>query len=489
VALLAGGGATASVMVWRASRLASALGDWGQASVLTLALGVFGSLGSLVSAVRGTFIYTHDANGAPLTVMPGASLSINRWGDRLLILILILLAVRQLVRTRERTPIAGPAVVALLLYSVAAVSTFGAGDKLTGSGQISLFLALVCALFIERGRAACLGVGFFGVLTACSSGLLSLIHYNEIALPCQAGYKCGPLGVVFTGVLGNENGLGLVLALSVPFVWLGFRAPYRAWLTGYVVIMTIVTGSRTATIGAIGAAVLLALAQPGLSKRTAHLGRLLAILSVTGAAAVGYILPRLTLPPTAYTGRANLWQLAREHIAQQSAIGSGVAGWAKLGLLQGTYGSAASYSPHNQYLDVAYAAGSVGLLVFLVLIFKLLREARGATVTFLAVLLPVAITGITERPWSVGSTDFLTFAYLGAILAAGGSRQRMSCAVQASVHARAALPTGQPATSNRQRRRHSGASCDDVDAARAVVLSEAELQRVRGGGGEPVLRT
>lgn len=89
---------------------------------------------------------------------------------------------------------------------------------------------------------------------------------------------------------------------------------------------------------------------------------------------------------------------------------------ADLGDLAGALGNAAAHSPHNQSLDIHFTAGPVRILLFLVLQLSLITRTRGNLSVLCLVLIPVWANGITERPWAVGSSDFLTFSYLAALL-------------------------------------------------------------------------
>jgi hypothetical protein len=140
------------------------------------------------------------------------------------------------------------------------------------------------------------------------------------------------------------------------------------------------------------------------------------VLVVGLIAAVGAVLPLLTRSGVVSVGdRGEFWGLAMAGIADSPLVGQGGTGWARL-YERSQIPIAGTYSPHNQWLDVGYAAGAVGLLLFLALMAYLLLHTPELVGASTAILVPVLAASALERPWSFAVNDSTTFTLLAALL-------------------------------------------------------------------------
>jgi hypothetical protein len=289
-----------------------------------------------------------------------------------------------------------------------------------GSRELTLIALLLAAVVARPGRSAYLGAAAVGVLFALLGGLQTLLHPAGAFHACRAD-KCGPAGVLYVGAFTNENTMGLLLALTMVFVWLAVRGRPRVLLTLYLGMSVWLTGSRTAELAALAAVAVLLVFRPtlqdgpGAPRPADHGRRGLAVATVVTAALVGMVLPLSPLAPTSLSDRAYFWQLARAGFYASPLFGHGSTAWANLYQI-GLIPIAGTYSVHNQWLDVAYAAGLIGLVLFVSLGLCLLLRAGPALTVAASVLTPVFVASAAERPWSFGISDGMTFILLAVLL-------------------------------------------------------------------------
>jgi O-antigen ligase len=246
--------------------------------------------------------------------------------------------------------------------------------------------------------------------------MLSVVNYAAAVQLCNT--KCGPLGVLYPGAAESENALGLILALATPFVYLAFEGRARIWLTGYIVFMAIMTGSRTSQVAVVATVVLLVLVRPSL-ERTDDIrrGRRTVGWAVGASCFVGVVAPFWVTDPGSLTQRGYVWSVARHAWDAAPWFGNGSKAWSTLADT-GVISPAAVYSAHNELLDTLFVAGLCGAIVFMAFLVFLLRSPEpGRRTALYAIVLPALIAGVTERPWSFSGIDWLSWSLLAAVLA------------------------------------------------------------------------
>jgi O-antigen ligase len=290
------------------------------------------------------------------------------------------------------------------------------GDNPIQPYAIVLLAVLVACTVAPRGLGTHVGIGTCCVVLALASGFALAAHADFSVFPCS-GSKCGILGFMFRGVYDHENGLALVLALAMPFVYMAFASWEGPVLSAYLLGLILLSGSRSAAVAGVVTFVVLILVRPNIRrptwapKRAAVLYLVLAI-----AFMVGLALPFYTDDPAAFTGRGYLWLLARGALSDPSTLlyGNGILGWQReteeAGIIY-------VYSVHNQWLHILYSTGLIGFLLAVAAVAVLIRQAgRKYSLVVLCVLLPVFILSITERPWPIDTADWLIWAVPGALL-------------------------------------------------------------------------
>jgi O-antigen ligase len=311
-----------------------------------------------------------------------------------------------------------PAAALFLAVTISSVAaTVLHGDNPIQSYVIVLLAVLVACTVAPRGLGIHLGIATSCIVLAIASGFSLAGHADFSAFPCSRS-KCGILGFMFRGIYEYENGLAMVLVLAMPFVYIAFASWEGPVLSAYLLGLTLVSGSRSATVAGVITFVMLILVRPNIRrptwapKRTAVLYLVLAI-----AFTVGLALPFYTDDPSAFTGRGYLWMLARGALSDPSTLlhGNGLRAWQRETQEAGMIFT--PYSVHNQWLQILYSTGIIGFLLAVAAVAVLIRQAgRTYSLVVLCVLLPVFILSATERPWPIDTADWLIWVVPGALL-------------------------------------------------------------------------
>lgn len=410
-AIFAGFSVLALALLVPAIKRARAENDVGAACALAFATGLFFSLPDALVAVTGRLQRRPDAFGDLIVINPSWYHRLDELSIALLAALVAYLLLRFATTTRVRVHTAG--VVAILLWAVSHLSAgLRGGSPVTSRGAV-LLLSLLAATVLPRGRGAAVGVGVFGVTLAIASGLLAPFRYDvAFVVPCQGA--CSGLG--FTGVLPNENLLGIVLTASIPFAYLGFRGRARFWLCLYLAGMAIATGSRTAVLGSVISLVALLLVRPRLDADRATPGRTAtAWLVLAGAATSSIYVVRHHWSPSALATRPMLWGVAWHYIRRSPWFGYGPEKWASL-YRSSEIPVAAQRTSHNQWTDVLFVSGGVGAALFIGMALIAIwtsGRGRGGVLLVLATILTI---GTTEGTWSIGSLDLMSFSLVAFIL-------------------------------------------------------------------------
>ncbi|CAL9616936.1 O-antigen ligase family protein [Streptomyces sp. enrichment culture] len=398
-----------------ALRRARAFGDWDLTATVVFLTAVLASAPTIAYVV-------HSGRSERLDVLGDVVIGFPPWvhqagavANGLLIAVCLLFTGHRLLAARARINTAP--LPALGLVVLVALSDALHGQALLAPRQLVLLAALLAATVARPGRPAFLGGAAAVLLFTVLGGIEALVEPETVLRGCRPDNPCGLLGVHYAGVFSNENILGLVLILGIPFVWLGLRGPVRVVLAVYVAFLAVATGGMLAAATAAATLVALAVLRPDLAEQGRPSGRALLALPALGAtAAVGAALPFVGADPDRFGDRAVIWTMAREELTGAPLLGLGGKAWSAK-YPAGEIPAAVSPSLHNQWIDVLYAGGLAGLALFLLLLLRLLAGGglRGLPVAA-CVLLPVLLSSVLERPWSFGISNTLTFALLVATL-------------------------------------------------------------------------
>ena len=407
-------------------------GEWTSTSSLIFLSGMVGGLATSLSNLIAPVPEAFDPFGNVRVGLTGWAAQL----DKVVVVATLAAGLVFFVRRAGRARVIGGAWIAIMLVVAVALA-----DVLNGvlGETLRLFplLALLLATTVAQpGRPAFLGAAAVSLTYAFLGGLQAAVHPADAFRTCRSD-KCGLGGHLYVGALSNENVLGLIMALSIPFLWLALRGRGRIVVVGYIAGTVALSGSRTAQIAAAVALLALLILRPSQDGAegvgVAPVRQLGAIVAVVVAAIVGAALPLLPRMAAGSVGeRTDIWMLALDGISESPLIGHGGAAWPGL-YDTGYIPLASSYSPHNQWLDVLYASGFAGFALFVGMLAHLLLRTRHL-VTSATILIPVLAASVTERPWSFAAYDGLTFTLLAALLCCTNTVERH--------HPNAALETG-----------------------------------------------
>lgn len=310
-----------------------------------------------------------------------------------------------------------PPVLAILLVVVTDLSSALAGSGEPGSPRIwaliSIFLA---ATVLPRGRGAQTGIAIFGLTVALASTVLIFANYSAAIRACRLD-KCGPLGNLILGVANGENVLAILIAPCIPAAYLIFRGRTRWIVTAYLTAFVWLAGSRTAAAAALVVSVLILVTRVRQDSAPSMAQKVVVRLTFSVGVAVCAVLPFVPLDRGQFTGRADLWALARSQLIDSPVLGFGGLTWGnqvQIGIITRDQ----AYSVHNQFLDVLYTAGVTGLIIFvLMLVLAIALSKRGYRALSLLLLAPMVYVGILERSWAFGLLDVWAWMCAAMMLA------------------------------------------------------------------------
>ncbi|MFJ6526679.1 O-antigen ligase family protein [Streptomyces longwoodensis] len=428
-----------------ALRRARAHGDWDLTATLVCATGLLASLPSVVYILRGGRSEQVDAFGDVEIGFPGWVDRVGTVANGLLLVVCLAFVVHRLLLRRPRVLLAP--LLACALVVVLALSDGVHGQQFLAPRQLVL-IAVLCAAAVARpGRPAFVGAAAAVLLFTVLSGAEALLSPAAVLRECRPDNPCGLLGIHYAGVFTNENIFSLVLVLGMPFVWLGLRGGVRVLLVCYLAFLAVVTGSRLAGAAALATLALLALLRPrldGACVRPAAWRTLLTLPLLAATALAGLVLPFDHPGPARLGDRAVIWDMARAELSRSPLTGLGGTAWSAK-YPAGEIPAAVSPSLHNQWIDVLFAGGLLGLALFvLLLLYLALRGGVAGLPVAGCVLLPVLLCSVVERPWSFGISNSLTFLLVAAVLLPVPAPRAAGAAAPASGASRAAAPGRTP---------------------------------------------
>ncbi|WBM79378.1 hypothetical protein KIV56_13360 [Cryobacterium breve] len=342
----------------------------------------------------------------------------------------------------RRHPINSPLILMGLLVVLTDFSSAAVGASSVGNPRIVALVALFLgASVLPRGGGARLGMAVFGLSVSIASGLFLLVNFTAAFRECRLD-KCGPLGNLFFGVTTGENTIGLILAATLPSVLLVFRRSTRWILALYLLSIVYICGSRTALQVALIVTVVVLLTRLDSEHVAGAWSRIIAVGTALFGLAIGVILPFLPLAPGDFTNRAYLWSLASDQLASSPIFGFGALVWGNQ-VANGVISRDEAYSVHNQWLDIIYTSGAIGVLLFVVLILLALRQtAKGSAPTTALLFMPVIYSGLLERTWAFGLLDVFGWMAAATLLALqpGEVRLKVPAVFAAEEHAKLTEP-------------------------------------------------
>ena len=250
------------------------------------------------------------------------------------------------------------------------------------------------------------------------------------------------------GLAAQKNGLGSLAALGALFYFhagvsreLKFLPALCGWLVAVAcLVLSRSSTSMMATAFASVLVLMLTRTAPSMRRYMPYTITLFVTLVLAYACAVLKLIPGLDFllaPITAlsgkdqtFTGRAQIWDVIREHIQRAPILGTGYGGyWA------GPVPSSPSYvflrvlgfyptEAHNGYLDVINDLGFVGLVLLLGFIIvyiaqslRLWRVERAQASLYIALIFQQMLANLSESHWLVTGNDFIVLTLATCALA------------------------------------------------------------------------
>lgn len=311
-------------------------------------------------------------------------------------------------RLMNKPTVNGAAVAYAFILLVGAVAGVGHQFGFLSGSALALFLAVAAIIVAPRNLDALRGSAHAGALLVALCGIVAIVDPAAAAVACD-DRKCGVLGNLYIGVSASFNSLGLLMAILVPVLYFGMRR-FNLVFALAAGFLGIASGSRTAAV-----AILFTLALIILRSLVLRTGRRWwgpASVSVAAASLAGSIaLPLLRLPEDSFTGRVALWNFAFSVVEDSFLVGNGPDLWASF-RGGGVVTRASEYSTHNQFVEVIFVAGVIGLAAMLLITWNIMRSNRSRWGQLAILTVPILYCGIAERPWSMGPADWLSWSIL-----------------------------------------------------------------------------
>lgn len=371
----------------------------------------------MVARALGQQYSYYTAQGELVTVQTGPAFSVvSLLGQLTLGLAIVTLLLTALRRRSLR--LGWSTVGILLIVSAALLGASSAEEPIPAS----FFLISSFALLASTGRWSHEEIAAVVTTIACivagTSAIYALVGGIDATTPCRPD-KCGITGVLYSGLLGYENALGLFLMMTLPFIFSIADRSYGLLAAIAVMVSIFVSGSRSGLIGAVSIALLWILNRvlTGIASE-----RLASWSGVAVSVGSGLALVLLAVSPitdsSEFTGRGQLWQIARQLISDSPLVGIGPSGWVNYRAKTGAFTSAAVYSPHNQLLDLLTVGGLIAATGFLVLLVCWISSASRGLALGSYLVVAVCLGGLLERPVTFGIPDWGSLAGVACVLVA-----------------------------------------------------------------------
>jgi O-antigen ligase len=406
---------------------------WDHGSWLVLVVGWAAIFPNLVAKLQGDVVYRRDARFQIVSETLVANHALANICNLIAVLVAGALIVGALYgKGRRGVSIFGAAFILTSLIAMA--SDLELWRTLVVGQPALLIVLLLAATFATPSReGAIAGAAVFALSVAIGGGALLLYDKSLVFMSCSS--KCTFAGEIYMATTTHGNTLGLITAAAIPFIWLAFEGRSKWWLIAYAVFNLALSGSRSALVVGLISLVALLISAPRIRDGVAR-GRSVAPLIAATFIAIGVaaVIPFLPHDDRYLTGRGGLWSLAMHQFEQHPFLGSGLTVWSDL-YKQGDFGAAAAYSTHNQWMEVLLLSGLAGTVVFALGVAWLFYGRADRQYVNLAIFLPVAALGVTERPLSFGLLNSMTWVLIALVMVSTQSESFQKSFVHRSRHA------------------------------------------------------
>lgn len=392
-------------------------------------VGLLVSLPTFLTGILDQRALRLDDYGRLISISALSPAALERYTQVLLLLISISLIARNLHRDGVGLVLEPRALIAFGAGLSAVFASAIAGERVVSLSNALFLAVLACCCTLKPTVAALRGAALYTVFVAALSGAVALFYPDQTIVTCER--KCSAFGMVYYGLFLNENAAGLVFALGVGLCFYAFSGWPRVGIIGCLLISVLATGSRTSIAAALITIATFALFQAAAkradvvrSPTSFFLSKQPVLRGLVSLAMLSW--PAVVLSASyfdALTGRPALWKVATQYFLASPLYGWGASRWVT-NSHQGLVDTSARYSAHNQALDILFVGGAVGLIAFAYIAASAMwsKDVEVAS-SSLALMVPTALIGFTERAMAIGSLDWLSFTYIALILVCGSGRR------------------------------------------------------------------
>lgn len=296
-----------------------------------------------------------------------------------------------------------------------------------------LFPLFITAIFLVRPpiKVVCRTIAVLAVITSISAIALAVVSPAFAFMPQSWNVDKEMLGnSALAGLYGHSNQLGMIMALSLPFVLGAFSGVKRFVYLVLILVVALWSASRTSLLAIAAFAVVsccVVVLRAGYARNRSPF---VYVAGIMLAAIMAVLLPLTTTDPAAFTNRGLIWQSSLKFWSESVWIGWGPEVLSRDNDLTLLIGARPNTS-HNVWLTFATAGGLIALMcfvvVFVVLVYRSAKLYRAGEVVPLQFMTVLAFLGMAEDPvraLHLGPVSFVVWSGLALALYAAGTAAR-----------------------------------------------------------------
>lgn len=295
-----------------------------------------------------------------------------------------------------------------LILMLGTIASAYQGFPLVAGRSLGYLLAVVAIALAPRNLETLRGAAHAVGLLVALSALVSLVDPVAASGICDAR-KCGALGGLYNGVSFSFNEFGMLMAVAGPILYFGL-SKYKITFVLASAFLGFASGSRSSQL-AIAVTLMLLFVHHQSSRNGRKAWTALPVTAAAIALACSVALPLIGLPNEQFTGRVRLWNIGLQEFTESPVIGHGSELWSTF-QQTGLIARASAYSTHNQFIDLLFVSGLAGLALYMLATWNVARHNKGNMARLAVLVVPALILGSTERPWSLGDPDWMSWSFL-----------------------------------------------------------------------------
>ena len=325
-------------------------------------------------------------------------------------------------------------ILIVALFAIGTISSLTRGGSITPNIALLLVFLLVVSANIDLIRPILNSLGFCLHILIFLSALVILLKLNPMNYFASAdGYPVylNNIGIPGRnyGIFSHPNVLGQISCLSLLFM---IESKVKKIFLLLPSLCLIKCGSRTAIIGAFVGLLIYVVANFFRSRSNSNKRRKIDYPLVVGTALFAILLAMSTqfilyinlIDPNALTSRAKIWQNSLEIFKGSSLIGLGW-DWENRAI-DSQLLNIWAVSAHNVILEIIFATGVAGLLIFLFFIAKILAYFSNISLIEKMILTAIGVSGISESYLSLQYPTIQTYLFFAIAVGANRENKNLS---------------------------------------------------------------